>query len=532
MKIIGASLGECVHIQGVWSAMEMAKKHEYDTQFLGPAMSIDQLVSAIKREQPDAVALSYRLTSETGEALLAQLSDRLSAEGLDNLDYLFGGTPPVAEKARATGLFDVVIDNADITEFTNYLTGSRQENGSDYTPPQRITERIQWKKPRPLLRTHYGQPNMEATIEGIKHIADSRLIDIISLGTDQDAQANFFHKERQVVSRAGAGGVPVRSPEDFSRLFEATRTGNHPLMRTYAGTDDLVQLAEMYEQTFGNAWSAVPIFWFNDMDGRGPHTLNESVKAHFDLIKYNAENDIPVEILEAHHWGMRWAHDTVQVASAVLGAEITKALGGREYIHQYMFHLPPTSSFTNELAKMIAVQEIITKLEDKDFTVYHQTRAGLPSFPCDMEAARGQLASSTMLQMQLKPDIVHVVNYSEPHHAATYEDVIASAKIVNQTIDNALGAPSMRGNREVLFRKIQLQQQAGQLLNYIQEGGDITDPVYVASIVTSGLFDAPMLINNSYARGIVRTAMINGGCEAVDDKGMILDERERIKQLQ
>ena len=87
---------------------------------------------------------------------------------------------------------------------------------------------------------------MEATVEGIEQIADARVLDVISLGTDQDAQENFFHPERQDPRRTGAGGVPVRSADDYRALYAASRRGNYPLMRTYSGTDDFVRLAEMY----------------------------------------------------------------------------------------------------------------------------------------------------------------------------------------------------------------------------------------------------------------------------------------------
>ena len=49
-------------------------------------------------------------------------------------------------------------------------------------------------------------------------------------------------------------------------------------MRTYSGTDDFIRLAEMYTQTIHNAWCAIPLFWFNQMDGRGPWDLEGSIK--------------------------------------------------------------------------------------------------------------------------------------------------------------------------------------------------------------------------------------------------------------
>ena len=93
------------------------------------------------------------------------------------------------------------------------------------------------KSPYPLIRHHFGLPTMEETRLGIERIAESQVLDVISLGIDQDAQENFFDPERQDLRRKGAGGVPVRKREDYEVLFAASRRGNYPLMRTYSGTD-------------------------------------------------------------------------------------------------------------------------------------------------------------------------------------------------------------------------------------------------------------------------------------------------------
>ena len=145
----------------------------------------------------------------------------------------------------------------------------------------------------PLLRHHFGLPTMSATLEGIRQIADARAIDVISLASD--AQANFFHPERQDPRRFGAGGVPVRSEDDYRALYEASRTGNFPLLRTYSGTDDFIHLAEMYMRTIRIAWCAIPLFWFNQMDGRGPWDLKGSIRQHQEVMRFYGRHGIPVE---------------------------------------------------------------------------------------------------------------------------------------------------------------------------------------------------------------------------------------------
>ena len=90
-------------------------------------------------------------------------------------------------------------------------------------------ERIAWKSPFPLIRHHFGLPTWKTTRQGIEQIAAAGVLDVISLGIDQDAQENFFHPERQDPRRTGAGGVPVRTPEDYRRLYAASRRGQLPL---------------------------------------------------------------------------------------------------------------------------------------------------------------------------------------------------------------------------------------------------------------------------------------------------------------
>jgi hypothetical protein len=260
---------------------------------------------------------------------------------------------------------------------------------------------------------------MGETFDGVARIAQAGVLDVISLGIDQDAQENFFHPERQDVRRTGAGGVPVRNADDYRALYAASRTGNFPLMRTYSGTDDFVRLAEVYVDTINNAWCAIPLFWFNQMDGRGPWDLAGSILEHQSVMAWYGARNIPVELNEPHHWGMRDAPDSVYAASAFLAAYNARAFGVHDYIAQLMFNSPPGHSDSADLAKMLAVCALIQPLERETFRIWLQTRTGLLSYPLDSSAARAHLAASVYLQMALKPHIVHVVGHTEADHAAT-----------------------------------------------------------------------------------------------------------------
>lgn len=492
-RIIGACIGDCAHIAGVHKFLKLAEDQGYETIFLGPAVSNDKIIEAIREYDPEIVGLSYRLTPDAGIGVLKGLKGRLVSEGLDNREYILGGLPDLVEEERHHGFFKSYFQGDEIEKAIMYLKNDSHKSGEDKIPPQNIIKRIDYKSPFPALRHHFGLPSIEDTYKGISAIAQSECLDVISLGTDQNCQANFFHPER-MSKEIGAGGVPVRSAQDFRDLYEASRIGNYPLMRTYAGSDDLTLLADLYLDTINNAWTAIPIFWFNQMDGRGPMSLEESIIVHLEAIDRHAKKDVPVEILESHHWSMRDAPDEIAVASGLLGAIICKELGVKDFISQYMFNTPPLTSGRDDLAKMLAQKELIENLADDDFSVYTQTRTGLFSYPIDMEMAKAQLAQSTMLQMQLHPDIVHVVSYSEANHAATSQNVIESCRIVKQVVSKCIdGQPDMTHDPYVIERKEMIRNKALGIIRAISDIGDMADPAVLYECVSRGILHAPQL---------------------------------------
>ncbi|MBN2677318.1 MAG: methionine synthase, partial [Anaerolineaceae bacterium] len=444
--IIAGALGECVHVAGIANFLRLAEEAGWKTVFLGPAVPIDVFLKETQKVREGAlnpgddllVGISYRLTPENGERLLGQFAEEAADLHAAGVRFVFGGTPPVAEKAKALTFFERVFDGSQpVEELLAFLKGQTHPPSAETDYPQSTVERIHWKSPYPLLRHHFGLPSMEATLKGIEEIAASKVLDVISLGIDQDAQANFFHPERQDPRQKGAGGVPVRSESDYRALFAASRAGNFPLMRTYSGTDDFIRLAEMYMETIHNAWCAIPLFWFNQMDGRGPWDLEGSIREHQQVISYYGQRGIPVELNEPHHWGMRDAPDVIFVVSAFLSAYNARHFGAKEYISQLMFNSPPGLSDAMDLAKMMAVQKLIEPLRSPDFHIWYQTRTGLLSYPQDVRAARAHLSASIYLQMALKPHIIHVVSQSEADHAATAADVIEACTMAKWVIEAA-----------------------------------------------------------------------------------------------
>jgi hypothetical protein len=551
--VVAGALGECVHVAGVLNFLRLAEAAGWRTVFLGPAVSVAAILEAARREKADLVGVSYRLTPETGERLLAEFAEEADELRAVGVRFAFGGTPPVAERARAIGFFERVFDGSEPSEAVfAYLKGQSFAQLTEADFPQATVERIAWKAPFPILRHHFGLPTVEATRKGIARIAEAQVLDVVSLGVDQDAQANFFHPERQDPRRTGAGGVPVRTPEDYRALYEASRRGNFPLLRSYSGTDDFIRLAEMYVETINIAWCAIPIFWFNQMDGRGPWGLEGSIREHQRVMAWYGERNIPVELNEPHHWGMRAAPDVICVVSAYLSAYNARACGVRDYIAQLMFNSPPGLSDAMDLAKMLACLEIIAPLVDSPsplggggqgeggFRIWRQTRTGLLSYPLDLDAARAHLAASIYLQMALKPHIVHVVGHTEAHHAASADDVIGACKLARRAIENALrGQPDMTVDPAVQRRKEELIREAHVTLEAIRSLAEsnvddpLVDPATLARAVTSGALDAPHLRNNPFARGQIVTRIdARGACVAVDpETEEALSEDKRIGRI-
>ena len=70
--VVACALGECVHVAGVVNFLRLAEQAGWRTVFLGPAVSIEKAIQSATAEKADMLAVSYRLTPENGERLLAQ----------------------------------------------------------------------------------------------------------------------------------------------------------------------------------------------------------------------------------------------------------------------------------------------------------------------------------------------------------------------------------------------------------------------------------------------------------------------------
>jgi hypothetical protein len=537
-KVLAGSLGNCVHVAGVVSFLALAERAGYETEFLGAAISVDRFVDAVREHDPDLVGVSYRLTPEVARTLISDLKTRLEQAGLAERRFVFAGTPPVCGVAEEFGWFERCFSGLEEPEDAwRYLKGGpapREQEDWGATQLARLNK----KKPYPLLRHHFGLPSLEETIAGVAKIAEARVLDVISIGPDQNAQESFFRPEEMDPALDGAGGVPIRSRGDLERIYEASLTGNFPLLRVYSGTRDLIKWAELATDTIHNAWGAIPLCWYNALDGRSPRTPEESIAENQAAMRWYGERDIPVEVNEAHHWSMRDSHDALAVVMAYLGAYNARAMGVKHYIAQYMFNSPPSTYGNMDLAKMLAKRELIERLHGDDFISMRQVRAGLLHFSPDLRVAKGQLAASTVLALGLRPHIVHVVSFSEGDHAATADDVIESCEIVRGVLRNCLfGMPDPTIDESVEARRARLVAEAEVLLAALSALGEgeedpLTSPRVLAEAIKLGVLDAPHLKGNPHAAGMLQTRPVNGAIEAVDAKTkQVLTESERLRAL-
>lgn len=541
LKILGAAIGSCVHVAGLLNFLELAGKEGYITENLGGAVPIRKFVDAIIEVDPDIVALSYRLDPKALEELLKDFKELLEKNNLLDKRYIFGGTVETARVARKFDFIEKVFDGTEeIEDVVMFLRSEernlrKSEKGERW--PQKLYDRIEYKKPYPLIRHHIGLPSLEETIEHIKILADSELLDVISIAPDQNCQQYFFEPEKMDPKQDGAGGAPIRSKEDFERIYEASRRGNYPLLRCYSGTRNLVEFSKILKETINNAWAAIPLFWYSDLDRRSDRPLLEAIKENQKAIKWNAENDVPVEINDAHQWALRYAHDALEVAISYIAAYNAKHLKVKDYVMQYMLSTPPRISPAMDIAKALAKMEIVKKLEDKNFRIIRMIRTGLLSFPADPNAAMGQLVSTMFYGAYLRPHIVHVVAYCEAMHRATSKEIIESVKMVKRALNIAReGLPDFSSDKKIEKRKDILIEEASLIIEAIKKIGNgkeesLLDGDILHAAVKLGILDAPGLKGFSVANGKIKTAVIDGANVVVDEDGNVVSEKKRLKDL-
>jgi len=409
----------------------------------------------------------------------------------------------------------------------------------------------------PLIRAHVGPysssldrlDSIKEFESWAKELAGAGYLDILSIGTSQLSQSNFGEDWND---KPNGGGVPINSPEEYRMIWEVARP---LLLRTYAGTKNIPKLAEMYEKTINICWHALSLWWFNKLDGRGPYDLYTNLKEHIKTIEYIAKTNKPFEANVPHHFAFRGADDVTYIVSAYLSAKLAKKMGIRTFILQNMLNTPRSTWGIQDLAKSRAMLTLVKGLEDENFRVILQPRAGLDYFKPDLEEAKIQLAAVTALMDDIdphdetSPPIIHVVSYSEACHLATPDIINDSIKITQYSLqkyrqmrrDDRIEDMSRR--LDIKERMIELIDSAKTVISGIEDS--IMDPYSAQGfykIFAAGFLPVPYLwgeVDEFKHAKFWRTKPVKGGLKVVDkeDKPVSYDKvvdyaKNNIKEIE
>ncbi|MCM1141007.1 MAG: hypothetical protein NC453_20760 [Muribaculum sp.] len=165
----------------------------------------------------------------------------------------------------------------------------------------------------PLIRVHAGpyspdrQEALKEYMSWVKELANTRLLDVLSIGSSQLTQQHFGENWEGMHN---GGGVPVNSEIEYRQIAEAAKP---MLVRTYAGTKNVPWMAEMHERALNISWHALSFWWFCQLDGRGNNTVLENLKEHIEAVKYIASSGKPLEPNVPHHFSFRGGDDVTYI---------------------------------------------------------------------------------------------------------------------------------------------------------------------------------------------------------------------------
>lgn len=399
----------------------------------------------------------------------------------------------------------------------------------------------------PIIRTHSGPYNpdrLEALKEynsWCKDLAESKLLDVLSIGSSQLTQSNFGEDWD---GKANGGGVPVNSEMEYQIICENAKP---MLVRTYSGTKDVPGLARIHERSLNISWHALSFWWFDELDGRGKNTLLENLREHFEAVRYIVTTGKPVEPNVPHHFAFRGCDDVTYIVSGFLAAKAIKQMGAKHLILQNMLNTPKYTWGVQDLAKGRAMIKLVRELEDDKFKVSLQTRGGLDYFAPDLEYAKIQLAAVTCMMDDLEPDnenspeIIHVVNYSEAVRLATPPIIKESIKITLAALHSYRFArkmgvvPNMKHDRDVQERYEALLYDARAAIRLLEENiPNLYTPEGFEKVFKEGFLAVPYLMdqNRKFPKATMwKTAIKNGGIAVIDDDGKVISTEDRYHYI-
>ncbi len=600
---VATSLANDPHTEGMHNASKIASFDGIGSEILPPSLDYRPFYEAIAEKRPQYIGLSYRQNEQVAVQELFKILNYFVETGLvkaeDGVKIIFAGLPKtiqILEGKRSELPIDIYLCQASsnvrerVSETVDFfeikhdreriiqqvceelepvgiklfdqladeaVCGERYKDEPPLCVPsvEAINDYVTRIKESeyPVLRSHFGIPSADIypTVEGIKELADARVIDEVSLGSSDLSQRYFGHPE-MFERLKNDGGVPYKDYSDLVALYQASRRGNFPGVKPYCHVTDLVKFVRQCLDAgmLRGAHQAVPLYWFNELDGRGPSTVRESVKEHFAAVRALAKEGIPVEMNDPNQWSSRWAHDTIIVTSYALISAVMTMCGVDNMVLQMQFNKPKETGDYADLAKMTAGLEMARRISMgrlKPAQIFRETRTGIESLSADMEKSRWQLARSTFLQMCVDPHIIHIVSYCEANYAARPADIIDSSKLIRRAVR------LFRENREDIMKEVEvplvqerrayLIQESSYLLNEIAKLNPkyqpcpleriaqyVGDEDVIATSIEKKMMTAPGIVNNKYKGDFFTKPLKYGMINLVEsyESACVVSERERL----
>ena len=598
---MATSLANDPHTEGMHNASKIAALGGVESFILPPSLDYTAFYEAIDKYKPRYIGLSYRQNENVAVHELFRVINYFSTTGLvkegDDVKIIFSGLPKtiqvlrdkvhelplkvelvrdssnIREKiAESVDLFDITDGREEIIQHVyeelvpkgiEMLDQLADEavRGDDYKnePPLPIPSakamgdyitRIR-ESEFPVLRSHFGIPAKDIipTVEGIKQLAEARVLDELSLGSSDLSQRYFGHPD-MFEKLKNDGGVPYKTFQDLVTIYQASRRGNFPGVKPYCHVADLVNFVHQCL----DAGMLKGVYWFNELDGRGPAIVRDSVKEHFAAVRELAKCGIPVEMNDPNQWSSRWAHDTIIVTSYALVSAVMTMCGVGNMVLQMQFNKPKETGDYADLAKMSAGLEMARRISmgrQNPAPIFRETRTGIESLSADMNRAKWQLARSTFLQMCMNPHIIHIVSYCEANYAARPADIIDSSRLIRRAVRifrqhkpdilKEVDVPIVRERRDYLINESTylLNEIAKLHPKYVpcpleQMAKYLGDEDVIASSIERKLMSAPGIINERYKGDFITKPLKYGMINVVDDytQPRVITERERIELIQ
>lgn len=600
---VATSLANDPHTEGMHNASKIAALDDIGSYILPPSLDYTAFYEAIDKYQPRFIGLSYRQNEIVAVEELFKVINYFHSSGLikstDDVKIIFAGLPKTIKILEdkvselplkvilcqaSSRVLERVTETVDFFEITNDRERIIQQvydelvpkgikifdqladeavRNDDYKnePPLAVPSpaacndyiiRIR-ESEFPVLRSHFGipAPDIMPTVDGIRELAEARVLDELSLGSSDLSQRYFGHPEK-FAELKNDGGVPYKDYDDLVTLYQASRYGNFPGVKPYCHVTDLVKFVNQCLDAgmLRGVHQAVPLYWFNELDGRGPAVVRDSIREHFACVRELAKNGIPVEMNDPNQWSSRWAHDTIIVSSYALVSAVMTMCGVQNMVLQMQFNKPKETGDYADLAKMSAGMEMarrISMYRKNPAPIFRETRTGIESLSADMELAKWQLARSTFLQMCMDPHIIHIVSYCEANYAARPADIIDSSRLIRRAVR------IFRENKEDIMKEVNvpivkerkdyLIKETTYLLNEIAKlhpryepcslehmAQFLGDEDVIASSIEKKLMSAPGIINPKYKGEFLTKPLKYGMIDLIDDytNPIAITEEERL----